>query len=752
MKTFAYDIESFPNLFTATFVNIDDSNETYVFYVGIDKQEINDLISFLKNEMTLIGYNNISYDNPMLRFIENYKGENIAEKMYELSQKLVNDNFRMDKELLRLRYPRDVKYSWSSIDLMTILAFDKLGISLKQTAINLKWKKIQDLPLPYYHKVKAEELPMVLEYNLNDVLITKALYEALTPLRNLRSDLSNLYNINLHSASDSKIANLILENIYSKELRLDIRAIKDQRTKREKVFLKDCIAPFIEFQTETMENLLNEIKSTVVYEYNGFKYSKSISFAGCDFNLGIGGLHTEDLPGKFESDNEYLIQDMDVASYYPNLIINNNFYPQHLGPNFIKVLKKITKERLDAKKNGDKVKADGLKITINSIFGKLGSETFWLLDPKQMFSTTLSGQLGLLMLIEDLFLNGIEVISANTDGVVCKIDRKLMDKYYEVAKRWQEKSGLELEYTPYKRYIRRDVNNYITEKEDGKTKEKGIFLKEIDLKKAYKMPIVAKALYQYFINNVPIKTTIESSKDIMDFCISQKMGGGFTLEYITMQGTKELQKTNRFFISKKGGSLVKSDSSKRRISLYVNSLATILNDYDETIPFEDYNVDFSFYEKEVMKILDEIEPKQFSLFDVSKMSKGNMEKMLTPKRTSEIVEKKINTINELNKLGKNQLAKELEKIVESKREIEEVNPRYAYVLEINKKNMSVTIYSFAKSKTITTRIDKKSYKKSSDLNIGSLIFCNKFIKDTDGWILSDFKITEKFDISGVSMM
>jgi DNA polymerase elongation subunit (family B) len=163
---------------------------------------------------------------------------------------------------------------------------------------------------------------------------------------------------------------------------------------------------------------------------------------------------------------------MDVASYYPNLIINNGFYPSHLGPRFIEVLKTITKERMQAKKDGDKVKADGLKITINSIFGKLGYEYFWLFDAKQFISTTVNGQLGLLMLIEQLYLGGINVISANTDGVVCSIPRELEATYYKIAKEWEKKTGLELEFTPYKKYIRRDVNSYITEKPDGDTKEK----------------------------------------------------------------------------------------------------------------------------------------------------------------------------------------------------------------------------------------------------------------------------------------
>ena len=751
MRTFAYDVEVFPNLFTATFLNVENEEE-YTFYIGLDKTDIFDLVSFLQEEMVLVGYNSISYDDPVLRFILGYQGDNLNKDIYKLSQKLVDDNYRGEKDILKLRYPRDIKYSWSTIDLMAILAFDKLGISLKQTAINLKWRRIQDLPLPYWHEVKQEELATILDYNMNDVQITKKLYEAVEPLRKLRDELSNLYGINLRSASDSKIANLILENIYSKELRVNIRSIKDLRTIRASVSLGECIAPFVKFKTEELQSLQHEIASTTVYRYNNYMYFKKISYAGCDFNFGTGGLHTEDLAGKFESDDEYLIQDMDVASYYPNLIINNGFYPQHLGPDFIKVLKKITKERIAAKHAGDKVKADGLKITVNSIFGKLGAEHYWLLDIKQMFSTTVSGQLGLMMLVEDLTINGIEVISANTDGIVCRIDRSLLDKYYEIANEWMKNTGLDLEYTPYKKYIRRDVNNYITEKEDGKTKEKGIFTKSVLLNKSYRMPIVATALYQYFINGVPVRTTLESTKDIMEFCISQKMGGGFSAELRTINGTEKLQKTNRFFISNKGGTLIKVDGSGKEIALYVNKTSTVLNDYDETIPFENYDVDFSFYEKEINKIIDDIEPKQFSLFDISKMSKGNRTKMLMPPNPKRVEERNIYSVNELNKLGKNQLAKELENIYNEKRKIENINPRYTYVVEIKKSSLKMTLYSFAKGTTQIIKVDRKAMMASDELNVGSLVFCNKFDKRNEEFILSEFRVTDKFDISGISII
>jgi len=745
MLKYAYDIECFHNLFTITAINVEDENDVHVFYIGLGKIDWSDIKEFLNRKVLLIGYNSISYDDAMLRFIIEYKGDpnKINQELYLLSGMLINDSYRRDKNILSLRYPRK-KYPWQTMDLMALMGFDKLGISLKQVSINLKWHKIQDMPIEHTATIKENELLLILEYNKNDVLITKKLYEAIAPIRQLRQDLSKLYDVDLTSASDSKMANLILEHIYSKELKINISQIKNNRTKRDKVLLGECVASFVDFKTPELNEVLDRISSTYVYREKYFRYAEDVFFAGCKFKLGIGGLHSVDKPGKFETDDKYIIQDMDVASYYPNLIINNNFYPKHLGKGFIKVLKKITKERLEAKKSGDKVKADGLKITINSIFGKLGSETFWLLDAKQMLSTTVSGQMGLLMLIEDLYLNGIEILSCNTDGVVCKIARDKEEIYYKVAKDWEEKTNLVLEYTPYKKYIRRDVNSYITEKEDGYTKEKGAFLKEVELKKSYVMPIVAKALHAYFIQNVPVRNTLEECKDIMEFCISQKTGDNFLVELHTANGVESLQKTNRFFISKTGGALIKKDIySKKQTGLYVGNLVTILNEYDEKVPFENYNVDLVFYEKEAMKIIDKVEPKQIPLFDLSSLERSTMVKADVSEITSDAKKLKP-TIRELNKLGKNQLVIKLESMANNGETVRTISPRYVYVIDYNAKTSMATLYCLGRGTTQTMKIDKKIYR-DTPIQKGQLVFCTKFKAMAGYYLLADYRITPKFE-------
>lgn len=627
-----YDIEVFPNLFCATFKNVETS-EVKVFTIFEEINQLEDLRFFLDNELLLIGFNNLMYDGAVINYLLSHTYyKELVEDIFTFSSSLINsDRFSYNPEFRQYQFPKDVKFK--QMDLMKIMAFDKLGVGLKQVAINLKWHRIQDLPLPYDHMVKREELKLIHDYNLNDVLITEKFYHSILPQIELRERLSVLFETDLMNASDSRMANNILENFYTKQSGLDIRQVKDLRTQREQLFLKECIAPNIEFKTNYLKRIKREIEDTLVRKDTGFKYSKTINFGGVEYELGVGGLHSVDFPAKFIGTEEYRIFDKDVASYYPSMMIVNKIIPEHLSEDFIKVLDKITKERLSAKKT-DKVKADGLKITINSIFGKLNSNTFWLEDAKAMLSVTVSGQLYLMMLIEELVLNGIEVISANTDGVVSRVHISKMDTFKQVGENWQNKTGFILEDTEYDVYSRQDVNNYLTKKHDGEIKSKGRYVYKADLKKGYRHPVVPRAMYEYLANGIPVEETIGNHKDILDFCVSQKSGSDFQMEYHKDDGSIEmLQKNNRFFISLNGGRIIKRRKStlgemedviwiseavrdengkiiqreKGVIGLFVGKKVRILNDFDSSIDFSTYDIDYDFYIEEANKYVSNIE-------------------------------------------------------------------------------------------------------------------------------------------------
>lgn len=609
-ETWIYDVEVMGgNFFDVIFKNF-ETKEIKTFIIFDNVNNLPEMEKFLDQEITLVGFNNIVYDNAILQWlIQNKNSSNILEELFTFSTKIISsDRMGFNPDIYKYQKPEYQPYK--QIDLMKLNAFDKLGVSLKQCAINLKWHWIQDLPYEFDHFVESwEEAREIIKYNLNDVEITEALYIDNLPALELRSQVSESYGVDLTSASDSKMANTILEHYYSSTLGVDIKDIKHKRTKRSTFMLGDCIAPDINFESNFFNRIKREITSTVVRFETNWKYSKSFDFGGVHYDMGVGGLHSADFPAKFLSDNTYEIMDADVGSFYPSMMIKNEIVPEHLDKEgFIKILKTLTEERLAAKKT-NKIKADSLKITINSIFGKLGSDTFWLYDPKAMLSVTVSGQLYLLMLIEDFVLAGIQVISANTDGVVCRIPISMKSKYEEICENWQKQTGFILEYTKYNLYVRQDVNNYITEKHDGEVKAKGRFLTKIDLKKGYKYPIVPIAMYNYLLKDISIEKTILNHKEILDFCMTQKAGKQFQMQMITpSREVINLQKNNRYFVSVTGNEIIKKQKENGSITgLAVGKKVTLLNEYLEK-DISEWDIDYQFYIDEATKFCDGIFP------------------------------------------------------------------------------------------------------------------------------------------------
>jgi len=306
---------------------------------------------------------------------------------------------------------------------------------------------------------------------------------------------------------------------------------------------------------------------------------------------------------------------------YPNLVINNNLYPAHLSKTFLSLYKKIIDQRLEAKKAGRDTEAYVLKILVNSVFGKTMFEHHWLYDPLVGLRVTVNGQLFMLMLIEQLSENGFTVISANTDGLITLVPEDKYTEYIEVCNKWMKQTNFVLEYTEYKKYIRRDVNNYITIKVDNKVKEKGDFLQyeKIALRQGIDKTIVSKALYNFFVNNIPIETTIYEENNIYSFCIAKRSDDKFVNEFHTLENNlhkvEELQRSIRFYVSTNGGTLYKADRENNKyINYCVNRKVTILNDNRNNKDIKDYNIDYGYYITEARKIIDTIINPQLTLF------------------------------------------------------------------------------------------------------------------------------------------
>lgn len=717
MNRYCFDIEVFKNFFCCSFVNI-ATKEVRTFVIWKYRNDKSELLSFLDNDLFLVSFNGLSYDLPVLRYILNYRGESLNADLYKLSAKLISESHRQDDDIKSLRYPK-YKEPFMHQDLMAMMNFVRTGVGLKQCSINLKWHRVQDLPLEYNHVVTKDDVENIIDYNINDVLITLELYndKNVKEARELREAIVDDFGTEILSASKSKMANIFFEKKYEEETGISRKEFKELRTPRSIIKVSDVIFPNIKFKTDAFNNLLVELKNLTLFAYEEFKFEKSVFYKGNEYVMGVGGLHTKEKPALYRATTDKEILSMDVSSFYPAIMCEYNVKPEHLQQEFIDILSRVKTERINAKKAGDKTKAETYKILVNATFGKLGFDKYWLYDPLALIRVTVNGQLFLLMLIEQMEENGIHCLSGNTDGCDLLVSSELKDKAYELAKSWEKETRFELEYTNYSLMAKRDVNNYLAVDVNGKKKTKGYFADSVALEKGYLHPIVSMAVNQYFINDIPVEKTIYQSTDIMDFCISKKSGSDFSMELHTLSGIEHLQKTNRFYISNGGGALQKRKKETGKLTgLFVGRNVKILNDYDSKAPFSTYDVNKMWYIREAKSLIEKIEPTnlQSDMFgnNIDYGKRVNFLGKEVTKKKREAVPKQI-TINEVHEAKQRKL-------------IYEVNSRYALATDVNTQwSPRIKFYSLSKGTEITFKIPKDIYAENP-LKVGDIVCLEEF--------------------------
>ena len=556
--------------------------------------------------------------------------------------------------------------------------------SLKQTSINLQWYELLEHELPdigeddihYYHKIDRYRginadglnklidkwdrymLPKwiddVMKYNTNDVYIVCEMVRLYLDEIRLRYNITKSYGVDVLSSSRSKIADKLFEKFYSEFSNLPPEAWRGRKTERTQMAFRKIIFPEIKFKTQQMQEFLEEIKKVVVTGIGKSAFLKEITINKLVYTMATGGIHSQDIPRELKSkikdappstskltashsiwdsitDDSYIYVHADVASFYPSLIVEYGIAPAHIDRSvFVRLVKWLRDTRVAAKHSEEDyidgipkdLLAQVLKIVINSIYGKLGYEYGDICDKMAVLKVTINGQLFLLMLCEELEMNGLEVVSANTDGIVIKVKKDKKGIYDEIVKRWQEYTRLGLDSEEYKCYINRDINNYVVQELNDKVTYKGVmnpYMFMADLSKGYDMPIVAKAVSNYFLENKPILETLYECDNILDFCKTQNVGRQYHIEFTDAKGTIKLQRNMRFYVSTKGG-YVEKVSGEFRSGLCARQQVTVLNTLDDK-SINSRNINYSYYLNECMKIIDPIKLR------VSPNLKGNRDKM-----------------------------------------------------------------------------------------------------------------------------
>jgi len=626
-----YDLEQFKNFHSGTFLNI-ETMEIKSFIIHTSKNNITDYYEFLNNEVSgLIGFNNLSYDYPLLHFLlvnkhlTAFDPEYITDLLYNESNRLIGE------EYTSVPYNKVII---PQLDLFKIWHFDNKArqTSLKSIEIAIDFDNVEDLPFESDHLVLNEEIDKIMSYNLNDVNATHEFYKITKGDTNLklykgvdkiqlRKDIQKEYGINCINYNDVKIGDSINKVEYLRRKNITYSDLKNIEPKIWTFTFGDCIPDYIEFETDELRAFLEEIKKVRVDIES--KQEFQLVFRNNKYTIAKGGIHSKDPARTVKASENIILRDADVGSQYPNAIRKRKLYPAHLGIEWLKGYTNNIIKRMKAKVKKLKAINEALKSALNGGgFGKTNESYNWQYSPFSHFSCTIGNQFEILMLIEMLELEGINVISANTDGIVCHFDKELDDQYYETCNKWEQIVGNtdlgKLEYLDYKQLTQTSVNDYIAEPVLGNVKKKGDFCTEIELHKNPSMKIRAIALENYFIHGIKPEDTIMNHTNIYDFCKKLKVTRSWKAEYHHIINSEKkidtLSKHIRYYISNNGGALLKKNKEDGRlISAESKKIVTIFNKYIKK-EMKDYNINYNYYISEVYKIINNIDDGQLKLF------------------------------------------------------------------------------------------------------------------------------------------
>lgn len=617
-----YDIEIFPNVFHCTCKDT-ETNKLYFFEISNRKNQLTQLVDFFfyKNigDKIFCGYNNKHYDDVVINYLIDFyykmdtlTYDKICKSLFNLSHTIVTSEEGDISKFKRWKY---AKYFYS-MDLLTMLFSSKLRVGLKEMQVTMHYKNVEEYSGNFDDVLKDSEIDDMIQYNINDVESTTELLNRLSDDVQLRLFIEKEYGIDALSMDSVKFGETILLKKYCEETKLSEQYVKTLRSPMDYIPLKDVILPFISYKNPKLQDVLKDMKSQIVYSKERKGYEKKFVLSDVCYSVGVGGIHSLHTPKIFiPSANEY-IGHSDVASMYPSFIIKYKWIPRHLGKEFWQVYSQIYKERIEAKHSGQKLKSLALKLTLNSVTGKMQQETSWMYDPFSVFKIRINGQLILLMLVDRLLELNCEIVQVNTDGVMYIAQETQRNAVQEAVHEVEQLSQLTFESDDYEAFYQYAINDYFgVEKGFSQShnpkliEKKGMFITDPRLGKGLAPAIIPKAVINYFLTKQPTSEYIKKSKDIKDFLMYQRVDKKFKV----IHGDKPVQRINRFYASTNDYSLFKIDETGKVANMLTKSGVTILNNMNN-IPIEDRHLNYQYYISEANKIISEFIYQQLELF------------------------------------------------------------------------------------------------------------------------------------------
>jgi len=603
---YIYDIETLPNVFTMQIKKAGE-HKWWSFEISErrnDHPRIRQLMTHLGGTTTLmVGYNNLHFDYPIIHMI--FHATYItAQQIHEKSRAIFEE---------RNPWAHSIWDSDMVVPQLDLMAMNNYGItgksiSLKTLEFNMRMDKIEEFDLDFMSDILIGDIDKLLEYNKHDVRATELLFDKCKNAIEFREKLTEETGINHMNKHDVQIGVMyFLRKLKEKGI------IPKKGIDRPEILpldLSTCVLPIYEFKTPEFSSILNMFKSTTITNTKQKLKNSTVRVDSLDYSFGLGGLHASVKNQSFYSTAYMVIEDWDVESYYPSVSIANNAAPSHIGQPYCMVNSELKAERkLYAKGTLENKRT---KLALNGVYGMTNNRFSHLYDPKFAMTTTVNGQLSLIMLVEQLLDACVTIIQANTDGVSIYYPRCYTPLVHSIMETWQEQTRLKLERVEYSTMIMRDVNNYIALGIDGSIKAKGVYSTDLELSQSFNATAVAVVAQRVLLTGENIRESLNEQffKDRYSFMLATKVDKKSRLE---LDG-KLIQNVSRYYIADPGGKLVKispphknqvekGNYKERTFKIHKEWSVVVCNDLENDAGGMFYDINLDFYVNEVEKLV-----------------------------------------------------------------------------------------------------------------------------------------------------
>lgn len=483
-----------------------------------DVQELKRFYNSTKNDI-IIGFNSRNYDQYI------YKG-----LLLGMDAGYINDQLIIHKKKGFEAVRQGYQISLNNFDIMPN---PPIGLKTMEAFMG---SNIMESSVPFDSESMTEEQEKeLITYCIHDVKETIKVFEA--KREEFDSQLQLIEAFNLPMTMFSKTKAQLSAHI------LEAEKHPDRGDEFEHIFPETLLLDKYAFVKDWYDKEFKSYK-----DEKGKARKLKVDIAGVPTIYGIGGIHS--------SLNNYvgegIILSCDIASMYPALIIEYNLMSRNV-PSKEKYVQ-IRDERLKLKALKDP-KQQPLKIVLNATFGIFKDQYNPACDKRMSNSICIAGQLLLTDLAEKIE-PFCEIIQKNTDGIFMKVDNyEMADKVKKIALEWEKRTRLDLEWDEYKKIYQKDVNNYIlipeklyNDKGKPNWKVKGAYVKKLS-EVDYDLPVVNRALVNYFVHNTPLEQTINEENRLIEFQKVVKCGANY--EFASYGEEKLKERVLRVFADNK---------------------------------------------------------------------------------------------------------------------------------------------------------------------------------------------------------